>query len=364
MKKPHIKILDWYVIKKFIGTYIFTLLIVIVIVIVFDLSEKIDKFVDQNVPLNEIVFQYYAGFIPWLLNSFSPLFVFISAIFFTSKLAQNSEIIAILSCGVSFPRLMRPYMVSAAFICALSLVMGMYIIPPANQHRLDFENKYIKAQKVASGNRNIHYQIAPGEFVYVESFSPWSNTAYRFTLETIEDNEMKSKLSAESAVWDSTFSGWKLRNWYIRDVYGESETVRTGRNLDTVISLTLEDFYRRKNIVESLSAKELDELIEVQKMRGDAMVKHALIEKNNRIAMPFSAFVLTVMAVSLSSRKKRGGLGLNIGIGLALSFSYILFMRFSQMFVHTGALSPAVALWLPNILYSLIAVVLYRLAPK
>lgn len=360
------KKLDWYIIKKFIGTYLFTLLIVILVVIIFDLSEKIDKFAQNNVPLNEIVFQYYGGFIPWILNSFSPLFVFIAAIFFTSQLASHSEIIAMLSSGVSFRRLMAPYMLSAAFICAFSLLMGLYIIPPANQKRLDFENKYIKTQRLVNESRNIHYQIAPGEFVYVEQFSPWANTAYRFTLETIDVDEgtMKSKLSAESAVWDSTFCGWKLHNYYQRDFYGESEVVTSGRLKDTVISLTIADFYRRKNIVESLSQKDLDELIDVQRMRGDAMIKYSLIEKHNRIAMPFSAFILTVMAVSLSSRKKRGGTGINIGVGLALSFSYILFQRFAQMFVHTGTLPPGVAMWLPNMLYAVIAYVLYKIAPK
>lgn len=365
MKPSRVKILDRYIIRKFLGTFVFTILIAVLIVVIFDLSEKIDKFVDKHVPLHEIVFEYYAGFIPWIVNSFSPLVVFISAIFFTSKLAQNSELVAMLAGGVSFRRLMAPYMFSAGVIAILSLLLGLYVIPSANQHRLDFENKYIKTQQIAADNqRNIHYQLSPGEFVYVEQFSRYANTAYRFTLERIENGELRSKLSAESAAWDSTFGGWHLKNYYIRDFYGESEIVRTGRQTDTVISLTIEDFYRRKNIVESLSEKDLNELIAVQKMRGDNMVKYALIEKNNRIAMPFSAFVLTVIAVSLSSRKKRGGLGLNIGIGLALSFSYILFMRFSQMFVHTGVLSPALALWVPNIVFALVAAVLYRLAPK
>ena len=366
MKKPEIKKLDWYIIKKFIGTYIFTLLIVILIVIIFDLSEKIDKFAANNVPLNEIIFQYYCGFIPWILNSFSPLFTFLAAIFFTSQLASHSEIVAMLTSGISFKRLLKPYMISAAFIWAMSLLMGMYIIPPANQHRLDFENKYIKTQRVANETHNIHYQIAPGQFLYVEQFSPWANTAYKFTLETIdvENEELLSKLSAESAVWDSSIGGWRLRNYYERNFYGESEMVRNGSELDTVINLTLEDFYRRKNIVESLKESELDKLIATQRMRGDAMVMYALIEKNNRIAMPFSAFVLTVMAVALSSRKKRGGTGINIGVGLALSFSYILFQRFAQMFVTTGTLPPAVAMWLPNIIYAIIAYVLYRVAPK
>lgn len=365
MKIGGIKILDKYIIKKFISTYFFSLIVVVVIVIVFDIGEKIDKFVDKSVPLNEIVFQYYLSFIPWILNSFSPLFVFISVIFFTSKLSSHSEIIAMLSGGISFKRLLLPYMVTAAFIAAFSLALSLWIIPPANQHRLDFENKYIKAQMVVgSSSRNIHYQIAPGQFVYVESFSSYANTAYRFSLETIENDRVVSKLSAESAQWDSTFSGWKLRNYYIRDFYGDSEIVKSGKTLDTVISLTIEDFYRRKNIVESLSISDLNDLIEVQRMRGDKMIKHSLIEKNNRIAMPFSAFILTIMGVALASRKKRGGIGLNIGIGIALSFSYILFMRFSEMFVFTGALSPVVALWIPNIIYAGITAALYRMTPK
>ena len=365
MKKQNIKILDRYIIGKFLGTFIFTILIAVLIVVVFDLSEKIDKFVEKSVSVHEIVFEYYAGFIPWIVNSFSPLFVFISAIFFTSKLAQNSEIIAMLSGGISFRRLLAPYLFSAGVIALLSLLMGLYVIPPANQHRLDFENKYIKTQQIAADNmRNIHYQIDPGEFVYVEQFSRWANTAYRFTLERIEDNQIKSKLSAESAAWDSSFGGWTLKNYFKRDFYGESEVVVAGRQLDTVINLTIEDFYRRKNSIESLTEKDLNELIAVQKMRGDAEVKRSLIEKNNRIAMPFSAFVLTIIAVSLSSRRKRGGLGLNIGIGLALSFSYILFMRFSQMFVFTGMMSPALALWVPNIIFAVIAAILYKLAPK
>ena len=366
MDKPHVKILDRYIIRKFLGTFLFTILIAVLIVVVFDVSEKISKFVDKDVPLKEIVFDYYAGFIPWIVNFFSPLFVFISAIFFTSKLAQNSEIVAMLSGGISFRRLMAPYMFSAGVIAFVSLMMSLYIIPSANQHRLDFENKYIKTQAIAADSqRNIHYQISPGEFVYVEQFSRWANTAYRFTLERIEDHKIVSKLSAESAAWDSTMGGWKLKNYFIRDFYGESEIVRTGKQADTIINLTIDDFYRRNNSVESLSNRDLNDLIEVQRLRGDALIKRSLIEKNSRIAMPFSAFILTIIAVSLSSRKKRGGLGLNIGIGLALSFSYILFQKFSQMFVLKDIIaSPALALWIPNMLFAIVAVILYKLAPK
>lgn len=357
-------ILDKYIIKKFIGTFAVALVLIIGIVIIFDISEKIDDFVDREAPLSEIVFTYYANFIPYFINMFSALFVFITVIFFTSKLAANSEIIAMLSGGVSFRRLMVPYLISAAIIAAFSLTLNLFVIPPANKTRLAFEAKYIKGARFYNTKRNIHYQIAPGQFAYVESFSTWNNTAYRFTLETIEKNQITSKITAETAAWDSTIQGWKLSKYFERNYINGMETITTGLKKDTLIELKLEDFYRRENTVESLNYYELNDLIDMQNMRGDTMVKYSQIERNNRFAMPFSAFILTFIGVSLSSKKRRGGIGLNLGIGIALSFSYILFMRFSQMFVITDTLPPLVAIWLPNILYAIIAAVLYRLAPK
>ena len=358
------KILDKYIIKKFIGTYLVSLILIIGIVIIFDISEKIDKFVEKEAPLRAIIFDYYANFIPYILNTFSPIFVFITVIFITSKLAGNSEIIAMLSGGMSFGRLMRPYMLSALLIAIFTFILGIYIIPPANKERLDFEQQYVKGTNYYNSSKNIHYQLSPGNFVYVESFSSWNNTAYKFTLEDIENNRITKKLTAEVAAWDTTFNGWELKNCVIREYIGASEKVSFKKQIDTVISLTLDDFYRRRNVVESLPQKDLDELIAMQKMRGDDMVKYALIEKNSRLAMPFSAFILTIIGVALSSKKRRGGIGLNIGIGIALSFTYILFMKFSEMFVHTGALPPEIALWMPNILFAIVAAVLYRMAPK
>lgn len=367
MKRPffELKKLDWYIIKKFIGTYLFSFLIIIVVVIIVDISEKIDNFVDHNVPLNEIVFDYYLNFIPHILNMFSPLFVFITVIYFTSKLAGNSEIIAILSGGVSFHRLMVPYMISAAFCAILSWGLGTYVIPHANGVRLDFEQKYVEGSRQFTANSNVHYQITPTDYVYVESFTSWNNTAYTFTLETIEDYKLKSKLEARFAAWDTTFNGWKLTDCVLRtfDENGNT-TVTVAPTMDTVIALTLEDFYRRSSVVETLNNKELNLLMDLQRDRGDKLIKYGLIEKNRRYSMPFSAFILTVMGVSLSSKKRRGGLGLNIGIGLALSFTYIISMRFSEMFVHTETLSPFIAMWLPNIVFAIIAAFLYRIAPK
>ncbi|MBO8478910.1 MAG: LptF/LptG family permease [Bacteroidetes bacterium] len=358
------RILDLYIVKKFIFTFFIALLLIIGIVIIFDISEKIDDFVSHEAPLKAIIFDYYLNFIPYFMNMFSPLFVFITVIFFTSKMAANSEIIAILSCGISFHRMMVPYMFSATLIAMFSLALNLFVIPNSNKILDEFESKYIKSSYQNSG-RDVHYQISPGEFVYVESFSRWNNTAYKFTLEKVKDNRLVSKLSAETAVWDSTFNGWTLKKYFIRDYSGTlADNIRSGARLDTVINLSVTDFYMTKNTVTTLSYKELNQLIETQKMRGDDNVKLAQIEKHTRFALPFSAFILTVMGVSLSSKKRRGGIGWNIGIGIALSFSYILFLKFSEMFVHTDFLPPGIALWVPNILYAIISGFLYKIAPK
>ena len=356
--------LDVYIVKKFITTFFVALLLIIGIVIIFDISEKIDDFVSKEAPLKAIIFDYYLNFVPYFMNMFSPLFVFITVIFFTSKMAADTEIVAILSCGISFHRMMVPYIFSATLIAIFSLCLNLFVIPEANKTRLEFENQYIK-QRVKSVGRNVHYQISPGEYVFAESFSSWNNTAYRFSLERIEDNKLVSKISAESAVYDTAKCSWTLKKYFIRDYNDDlTDRVRSGKQIDTTLALSVKDFYLTENTVETLTYNELNELIEIQRMRGDANVKFALIEKNTRFALPFSAFILTIMGVALSSKKRRGGIGWNIGIGIALAFTYILFLRFSQMFVHTGTLPPAIALWLPNIVFTFIAVFLYRIAPK
>ncbi|MCQ2182505.1 MAG: LptF/LptG family permease [Bacteroidales bacterium] len=358
------KIIDRYIAKKFIVSFLIAMLLIIGIVIIFDISEKIDYFVKNEAPLKAIIFDYYLNFIPYFINMFSPLFVFITVIFFTSRMAANSEIIAILSGGVSFHRMMVPYVISAALIAVLSLSLNLYVIPRANATRIDFEAKYVKRHNDFK-NSNIHYQIAPGEFVYIESFSSWSQTAFRFTLETIEDSKIVSKLTADQAVWDSTMEGWHMRNWFIRHYSsGLEDSVESGIQLDTIIPLTIVDFYRNDKTVETLTISQLNELIQTQEMRGDEGVMYARIEKTRRWTLPFSAFILTIMAVALTSKKKRGGIGWNIALGIALAFLYILFLRFSEMFVYTGTLPPGIALWLPNLVYTLIAAFLYKYAPK
>jgi len=359
-----LKILDRYIIKKFIGTYFFILLISIGIIIIFDISEKLGDFVDKNAPLKEIVFSYYGNFVPYFMNMLSPLFVFITVIFFTTKLASHSEVIAILAGGISFKKLIYPYFLSAAIIAVMSMVLGLYIIPPANKTRLEFSEIYIK-NKYVNTDKNIHFQLSPGNYVYMESFNSWNNIAYRFTLETIEGHKILSRLQARSAVWKESIQGWTLRDYTMRTLEGNKEVFVRGSSRDTVINLTIDDLNRRDNVVEAYNSKELNRLIDTQKMRGDRRIIYSQIEKQTRLALPFSAFILTLIGVSVSSQKRRGGgMGLNIAIGLILSFTYILFLRFSQMFVHAGVLPPWIAIWLPNVLYSIIALILYRMAPK
>ncbi len=359
-----VKKLDWYIIGKFMGSFFVALALLTVIVIIFDVSEKIDDFVQKEAPLKAIIVDYYLNFIPYFMNMYSPMVVFLTVILFTSKMAQNSEIVAILSCGVSFHRMMVPYLVSAALVALLSLGLGLWVIPRANVTRVAFEQKYNPRAKVKFGH-DMHYKLEDNKYVYIESFSGWNNTAYNFTLEQISDEHLVSKLSAESAQWDSLSGKWKLRNWFIRE-YGEGlqDRIRTGKQLDTTLSLTIDDFYYNEYTIERLDKKQLDQLIDTQVARGDATVMNAQMEKHRRYSMPLSAIILTVIGVALCSKKKRGGMGWNIAMGLALGFSYVLFEQFSKMFVVTGTLPAGIATWIPNILYAIIAATLYALAPK
>ena len=356
--------IDWYIAKKFISTFFLSMLLIIVVVIIFDLSEKIDGFIKNEAPLKAIVFDYYCNYIPYLVNMFASLFVFITVIFFTSRMAANSEIIAILSCGVSFHRMIVPFLASAALIALLSLGLTFFVIPHANATRVEFEAKYIKRHNNYN-LRNIHYQISPGQFVYIESFSRWNNTAYKFTIEDMDGHRLTRKVSAETAVWDSTMAGWHLNKVFIRDyTSGLKDNVSFKEQQDTVIALQIKDLFNNEKTVETLNIRELNELIATQRMRGDQNVMYAAIERQRRLTMPFSALILTIIGVSLSARKRRGGIGWNIAIGIALAFSYIFFLRMSEMFVYTDTLPPGIALWLPNLLYMIIAYFLYKRACK
>lgn len=355
--------LDLYIIRKFLGTFFFAIVLIISISVVFDFSEHIDEFIEKDAPLGAIIFDYYLNFIPYFANLFSALFTFIAVIFFTSKMAYNSEIIAILSSGISFRRMMLPYFVSALIIGVFSFLLSNYIIPPANQKRLNFTYTYIK-NKYNNNERNIHRQIEPGLFIYMQSWNVQTSTGIKFTLEKFEDKKLVSKLSANSLVWNDSNKKWTVNNYMIRHMKGDVESFESGEKIDTTLRFEPKEFGRKKNIVEGMNLPELNAYIDQQTMRGDSNINAYKIEKYKRMANPFSTFILTLIGVSLASRKIRGGMGLHLGLGLLLSFSFILFMQISIVFATNGSMNPMLAVWLPNIIFSFISLYLYRIAPK
>jgi len=363
MSRIAIKKIDLYIIKKFLGTFFFSIALIMSIVIVFDLAEKIDNFLEQNVSLNEIVFVYYFNFLPYFANFFSPLFIFISVIFFTSKLTSNSEIIAILSNGISYHRLMVPYFVSALLLGILSFFLTAYVIPNANKKRIDFEYKYIDSQYRFTST-NIHKQILPGTFVYIKSYDNSRNIGYNFTIEKFKNKELISKLIANTIVWDSINKNWSLKNYYERDYSNINRTVKKGESIDTVLNLYPKDFQIRLKSIEKMTTPELESFIKELRLKGDDSLEAYIVEKYKRIAFPFSTFILTLIGVSLSTKKRRGGIGINIGLGLALSFIYILFMQVFGELAKAATMPSILAVWLPNIIFFIIGVFLYIVAPK
>ena len=359
-----IRRIDWYIIKKFLGTYFFAIALIISIAVVFDVNEWIDNFINNKAPVKAIIFDYYANFIPYFSNLFSPLFVFIAVIFFTSKLAENSEIIAMMSTGLSFRRLLRPYMISAAIIAVMTYGMGAYVIPRGNVTRLDFEDKY-KKKKKQEYVRNVQVEVDSGVIAYMERYENYNKTAYRFSLDKFEDKKLVSHLTARSATYDTTtVHKWTLKNYMIREMDGMKETITKGDKLDSIIKMEPRDFLIMKGQQETMTSSELSDYIARQKRRGFANIKEFEIEYHKRIAMSFASFILTIIGVSLSSRKVKGGMGMYLGVGLGLSFSYILFQTVSATFAINGNASPFLAVWVPNIVYTFIAIYLYRKAPK
>ena len=359
-----IKRLDWYIIKKFLGTYVFAIALIISIAVVFDFNEKMDKFMEREAPWNAIIFDYYLNFIPYFANLFSPLFVFIAVIFFTSKLAENSEIIAMFSTGMSFKRMMRPYMISAAVIALTTFALGSYVIPKGSVTRLNFEDKYVKKKKTTYVH-NVQLEVDSGVIAYIDNYQDYNKTGNRFSLDKFVDKKLVSHLTARSITYDTaSVNKWIIKDYMIRNLDGLKETITKGDRMDSIIQMEPADFMIMRNQYEMLTSPQLSTYIDKQKKRGFANIKEFEIEYHKRIAMSFASFILTIIGVSLSSRKTKGGMGLHLGIGLGLSFSYILFQTVASTFAVNGNVPPVIAMWIPNLLYALIAFYLYRKAPK
>ena len=370
MKKLNVfrflKRMDWYIIKKFIGTYIYSILLIISISIVFDVNENLAKFTNYHAPLRAIVFDYYANFVPYFANLFSPLFVFIAVIFFTSKLAGNSEIIAMLACGMSFKRLLRPYIISAALIATLNFFLGAYIIPRGTVVRHDFESLYKNNKKNTSAS-NIQLMVDKGVVAYMSQYDDIRKTGYGFALYKFENKKMVSQMNANVIQYDTIAEEryhWKARNYKIRTLKGMREEITSGFEIDTLIQMEPMDLVFSRGQQETFTSPELKRYISKQQQRGSSNVVQYEVEYHKRIATSFASFILTIIGVSLSSRKRKGGMGMYLGIGLALSFTYILLQTVSATFAINADTPPILAAWIPNILYAFIAYYCYRHAPN
>ena len=362
----YLRRLDKYIVAKFIGTYIFSIILIISISIVFDVNENLHKFSTYNAPLKAIVFDYYANFVPYFANLFSPLFVFIAVIFFTSKLAGNSEIIAMLAAGVSFKRLLRPYMISAAIIAAANFYLGGWVIPKGNQVKMEFESKY-KNNKINTSASNVQLMVSPGVIAYLQQYDDQNRTGYGFSLDKFENKKLVSHMTASVIRYDSISDSryhWKAQSYKIRTLKGLREEIESGAVIDTLIQMEPMDLVFSDGQQETLTLTDLRNYISKQVERGSVNVAQYEVEYHKRIASSFASFILTIIGVSLSSRKRKGGMGLYLGIGLALSFSYILLQTICATFAVNADTPAMLAAWIPNILYVIIAYFCYRQAPN
>ena len=361
------KRIDRYIIAKFLGTYFFSIVLIISIGVVFDYNENIDRFTESQAPWKAIIMQYYLNFIPYYANLFSALFVFISVIFFTTKLADRSEIIAMISAGISRRRLLMPYMISAAIIAGMTFYLGAEVIPRSSVKRLAFEHTYKKRVKNPTYAEKVQLQVDTGVIAYMEHFDGVSKTGMHFSLDKFENKKLVSHLSANTAIYDTLSDvryQWHLRDVTIRELRGMREKITNYNQIDSVIRMEPRDFLFIRNQQETMTNAELKDYIEKQRNRGSGNLSIFEVEYYKRFASPFAAFILSTIGMSLSSRKRKGGMGFSLGIGIALSATYILLQGISATFSTNAGMHPALAAWMPNILYTLIAIYLYRKAPQ
>jgi lipopolysaccharide export system permease protein len=352
------KKLDWYILKKFLGTFTYAILILAVITAVIDYSEKVDDFVKRKAPALEVL-NYYKDFVPYMVAFLFPLFIFIATIFFTSKLAYKSEIIAILASGVSFPRFLRPYIVGSAFLCGVSFLANHWIVPAANKERLAFEDKYVH-ENPYSFDRNVHLRLSPNLLIFIQSYDYASNTGYRFTAEKINGTELKEKLMADRISYDSLKKSWKLFNVTTRINNGLNEELKFAPEMVQKYSFSPKDLQEDNDIMTAMTTPHLNRVIEREKLRGRENLNQYYVEKYRRTAQPFAGIILTIIAVSIASKKVRGGSGLHLAIGIVISSAYIMAMQFSTTFSTKAGLNPLIAVWIPNMIFGTLAVFFYR----
>jgi lipopolysaccharide export system permease protein len=358
----YIKVFDWYIIKKYLGTFVFTIAIFVVVIVIFDISEKLDNFLKYNVTLKEIIFEYYAGSIPFYIDMLLPLINFLSVIFFTAKMANQTEIVPILSGGASFNRFLRPYFIAATIIFIPSFFADLYLIPYTNALKNKFENAYVNQDDPTRSD--VHMQLDKRTFVYMQTYNNSIHTGYRFIMEKFDGDVLKEKFMANNALYDSVKHKWTFNDYSVRYINGLHERMVSGVKKDTVLDMHPSDFETRSNIYNAMSLNELNSFIAKERLRGTGVLYDMLLEKYKRFVHPLATFVLTLIGVSLSSKKVRGGIGLALGIGFFLCFGYIVVDQFASVFSLKGGLQPIIAVFIPDTIFGLLGFYLLRKAPK
>ena len=356
------KKIDFYIIRKFLGTFFFSIVLILSIAIVFDLTEKMDDFFEHQVPLKEIILDYYLPFIPYYMNMFSSLFIFISVIFFTSKLAGNSEIIAIHAAGMSYHRLMLPYFLSAALLFVLGVLLGGWVIPKTSERMFSFTDKYVE-HYTSENARNIQMEVEPGTVLYIESFQRRSRIGYRCSIENFDGKTLVMRTTADRIYYDSLYC-WHLDNFTRRRFDNMRETLSRGNRLDITLPVTPDEMFITAQQAQNMTTPELRRYMKRQRERGSGNVQAFEVEYHKRWASPIGAFIMTLLGVVMSSRKVRGGMGKNLGIGIGLTAGYILFSTVSTTFSVNNVMSPFMAAWLPNLVFLALSVPLYIRAAK
>lgn len=356
------KILDIYITRKFFGTIGFILLMTAIVSSIFDVADKVDAIIEHHIPMTTVLW-FYVNFVPTIINLTSPLLIFISALFFTARMANNSEIIAILGTGISYTRLIRPYIIVAIILALIDFGLKNYVLPLAATETVNFELTYLHEWENYDA-QNIHRRIDQNTYFYAQSVDVHSQYARKFSIEKFKDGDLVYKLMSTDASFDSTSGTWRVNNYFIRETNGLKETIKTGDSMRVKIPITISDFGQKKRTMPTLTTPELNEVIRTEKIKGDSFIKFYEVEKHRRIASPFAIIILVVIAVSLASKKVRGGMGIHLLVGILIASSYELFMRFSTTFATNADLPPVIAVWIPNIVYAAVSIYLVKRAQK
>lgn len=356
-------ILDRYILKKFLTSFFFVVLLLVSVIVVIDITERLDDFITCGASFQAVLVDYYFNFIPYIANMLSPITIFIAAVFVTARMAAHTEIIAILSSGVSFRRLLFPYFIGSTLVGIGTFFLIGWVIPKANKGRVDFENRYFEGEYFFEG-RNVHLKIAPETYVYLESYNSTMNIGYQFTLETVRENKMIYKLKTDKIAWDSTKHTWHVDAYSERGIEEGKEIYRQGNGKDLTINLSPKDFGNSYMLHSTFTLPALLDYIQELEDKGAENVNVYLVEKYERFTYPFAIIILTMIGVVVSARKSREGTGFQIAFGFILAAVYILMVIVSRNFANVGDISPLVAAWIPNVLFTLIGFQMYRNVPK